>query len=63
MSNKRQKRHLSDEWRTMVIDAVEHGMTVTWEQDRARGGLLGGYASSTRGMPCDYACRARQIPQ
>ncbi len=41
MLNERQKRHLSDEWRTMVLDAIEYGMTVTWEYDPTRGDYLG----------------------
>jgi len=40
MSDQPQKRHLSDEWRTMVIDAIEHGMTVTWEHDPTEGDYL-----------------------
>jgi len=40
MLNERQKRHLSDEWRTMVLDAIEYGMIVTWEYDPTRGDYL-----------------------
>ena len=40
MSDKQQKPHLPEEWRTMVIDAVEHGMTVTWERDPIEGDYL-----------------------
>ena len=40
MSAKQQKRRLSDEWRSMVIDAIEHGMTVTWECDPTEGDYL-----------------------
>ncbi len=40
MSDQRQKRRLPDEWRTMVIDAIEHGMTVTWEHDPTEGDYL-----------------------
>jgi len=40
MSDQRQKRRLPDEWRTMVIDAIEHGMTVTWEHNPMEGDYL-----------------------
>jgi len=40
MSDQRQKRRLSDEWRTMAIDAIEHGMSVTWERDPVEGDYL-----------------------
>lgn len=40
MSDKQQKRRLSDEWRSMMIDAIEHGMTVTWECDPTAGDYL-----------------------
>ena len=40
MSDKPQKPRLSDEWRSMVIDAVEHGMSVTWERDPIEGDYL-----------------------
>lgn len=40
MPNEREQCHLSDEWRTMVLDAVERGMTVTWRHDPPRGECL-----------------------
>jgi hypothetical protein len=40
MLNEQPKHHLSDECRTMVLNAIEYGMTVTWEYDPTRGDYL-----------------------
>jgi hypothetical protein len=40
MPHEPKRRQLSDEWRTIVIDAVEHGMSVSWERDPEEGEYL-----------------------